>query len=153
MRRAFYRLALPHCGQDCCISFGSTFSHPKAQVGRNAYVGLYCSLGDVTIEDDVLLSSHVSVLNGGKQHGIERLDIPVREQPGEFPRITVGQDSWVGDRAVVLANVGRHCVIGCGAVVTRPLPDFAIAVGVPARIVGYRKEAPQPAETEPAGMT
>lgn len=142
LRRAFYRLVLPRCGRDCCISFGTTISHPTAEIGRYAYIGLNCSLGDVTLEDDVLISSNVSVLNGGKQHGIERLDIPVREQPGEYPRITIGQDSWIGDRAVVLADVGRHCVIGSGAVVTRPIPDYAIALGVPARVVGYRPAAP-----------
>lgn len=142
LRRAFYRLVLPRCGHDCCISFGTTISHPTAKIGRYTYIGLYCSLGDVTVEDDVLISSNVSVLNGGKQHGIDRLDVPVREQPGEYPRITIGQDSWIGDRAVVLADVGRHCVIGSGAVVTRPIPDYAIALGVPARVVGYRPGAP-----------
>jgi acetyltransferase-like isoleucine patch superfamily enzyme len=96
-------------------------------------------LGDVTLEDDVLLGSHVSVMNGGSQHGIERLDVPIREQPGSWPRVTIGQDSWIGDRAVVLADVGKHCVIGAGSVVTKPLQDYAIAVGVPAKVVRYRK--------------
>jgi acetyltransferase-like isoleucine patch superfamily enzyme len=107
-------------------------------------VGLYCCLGDVTLEDDVLLGSHVSVMNGGSQHGIERLDVPIREQQGTWPRVTIGRDSWIGDRAVVLADVGRHCVIGAGSVVTRPLPDFAIAVGVPAKVVRYRNGQPSP---------
>ncbi|MBN1912030.1 MAG: hypothetical protein JW818_20070, partial [Pirellulales bacterium] len=38
-----------------------------------------------------------------------------------------------------LADVGRHCVIGAGAVVTEPIPDYAVAVGVPARVIRYRK--------------
>jgi tetrahydrodipicolinate N-succinyltransferase len=77
-------------------------------------------------------------MNGSKQHGIERLDIPVREQPGEWPRITIGQDTWIGDRAVIMADVGKHCVIGAGAVVTKRIPDYAIAVGNPAKIVSFR---------------
>jgi virginiamycin A acetyltransferase len=80
----------------------------------------------------------VSIINGNKQHGIERLDIPVREQPGVYPRITIGQDSWIGDRALVMADVGRHAVIGAGSVVTKTVPDYAIVVGNPARIIGYR---------------
>jgi acetyltransferase-like isoleucine patch superfamily enzyme len=79
-------------------------------------------------------------MNGAAQHGIERLDIPIREQPGTWPRIIIGRDSWIGDRAVVAADVGKHCVIGAGSVVTRPIPDYAIAVGVPAKVVRYRNE-------------
>jgi virginiamycin A acetyltransferase len=138
LRRAFYRFVLRSCASDSCLSFGAVFSHPAAEVGRRVYVGVYCCLGDVTLEDDVLLGSHVSVINGGQQHGIERLDVPIREQPGTWPRITIGTDSWVGDRSVVLADVGRHCVIGAGSVVTKPIPDYAIAVGVPARVIRYR---------------
>jgi acetyltransferase-like isoleucine patch superfamily enzyme len=146
LRRAFYRLVLPRCDADACLSFGTVFSHPTAEVGKSVYVGLYCCLGDVTLEDDVLLGSHVSVMNGGSQHGIERLDIPIREQPGSWPHITIGRDSWIGDRAVVLADVGKHCVVGAGSVVTQPLPDYAIAVGVPARVVRYRNGQPLPGD-------
>ena len=147
LRRAFYHLVLPRCGQDACLTFGTVFSHPAAEVGRSVYVGLFCCLGDVTIEDDVLLGSHVSVANGGEQHGIERLDVPIREQPGRWPRITIGRDTWIGDRAVVLADVGNHCVVGAGSVVTRPIPDYAIAAGVPAKVIRYRnvKEVAGPA--------
>ncbi len=97
-------------------------------------------IGDVTLEDDVLLGSHVSVINGNRQHGIERLDVPIREQPGEYPRVTIGRDSWIGDRSIVMANVGKHCVIGAGSVVTKPIPDYAIAFGNPACVVRYRAE-------------
>jgi acetyltransferase-like isoleucine patch superfamily enzyme len=140
LRRAFFRLVLRRCGADSFISFGTVFSHPTAEVGRKVYVGVYCCLGDVTLEDDVLLGSHISVMNGGSQHGIERLDVPIREQPGEWRRITIGRDTWIGDRAVILADVGKHCVIGAGSVVTRPVPDYAVAAGVPARVLHYRNQ-------------
>jgi virginiamycin A acetyltransferase len=150
LRHAFFRLIFPRCGTDACISFGTVFSHASAELGRSVYVGPFCSLGDVTLEDDVLLGSHVSIANGGSQHGIDRLDIPVREQPGKWARITIGRDSWIGDRAVILANVGKHCVVGAGSVVTKALPDYAIAVGVPAKVVRYRNRprAPHPKAEE-----
>jgi acetyltransferase-like isoleucine patch superfamily enzyme len=138
LRRAFYRLVFPRCAKNSWISFGTVFSHPTARVGQMVYVGLGCCLGDVILEDDVLLGSHVAILNGGAQHGIARLDVPIREQPGVWPRITIGRDTWIGDRAVVLANVGRHCVIGAGSVVTKAIPDYAIAVGAPAKVIRYR---------------
>ena len=51
----------------------------------------------------------------------------------------IGEGTWVGSAAVVLADVGRHCVIGAGAVVTVPIPDYAIAAGVPARVIRSRQ--------------
>jgi acetyltransferase-like isoleucine patch superfamily enzyme len=152
LRRAFYRLVLPRCGSDCCLGFGTVFSHPTAEVGRAVYVGTYCCLGDVTLEDDVLIASHVSITNGAGQHGIERLDVPIREQPGSWPRVTIGRDTWVGERAVILADVGQHCVIGAGSVVTQPVPDYAIAVGVPARVVRFRNATLAP-DTVPTTET
>lgn len=147
LRQAFYRAVLPDCGPDACLSFGTILSHPDAVIGRGVYVGNFCSVGDVTIADDVLIASHVSIMNGTRQHGIERFDVPVREQDGDYPPIFIGQDSWIGERATVAATVGRHCVIGAGALVLKPVPDYAIVVGVPARIVGDRRhhaKDPQP---------
>ena len=138
LRRAFYRLAFIDCASDCWISFGTVFSHSRVRIGKKAYIGVFCCIGEVTIEDDVLIASHVSIANGPAQHGIDRLDIPIREQPGVWPHVTIGRDTWIGDRAAVLVNVGKHCVIGCGAVVSRAIPDYAVAVGVPARVVSSR---------------
>ena len=140
LRHAFYRQTLSQCDEDVCISFGTIFSHASTSLGQSVYIGNYCSVGDASIEQDVLIASHVSIMNGCHQHGLQRLDIPVREQPGTYERITIGRDSWIGERATVAANVGRQCVIGAGAVVVSPIPDYAIAVGVPARIIGDRRE-------------
>lgn len=145
LRRAFYRLVLPRCGAGCWVGFGSVISHSTAQIGRSTYIGPYCCLGDITLEEDVLLGSRVSIMNGGGQHGIERLDLPIREQPGVYPRVTIGRDTWIGDCAVVLADVGEHCVIGAGSVVTKPIPDYAIALGVPAKVIRFRNADRGPA--------
>jgi acetyltransferase-like isoleucine patch superfamily enzyme len=149
LRRAFYRWALAACGNGACLSFGTLFSHPTARVGRNVYVGPFGTLGDVTLEDDVLLGAHVSIMNGSAQHGIDRLDVPIREQPGVWPRVTIGRDSWIGDRAIIMADIGKQCVIGAGAVVTKPIPDCAIAVGSPAKVVRFRCQAESRADDSP----
>ena len=138
LRLAFFQWVLPRCGRNSCIGFGTIFSHPTAEIGENVYVGPYCILGDVTLGDDVLLASGVSIANGTNQHFFERTDVPIREQGGEYPRVTIGEDSWIGERAVILADVGAHCVIGAGALVLESIPDYAIAVGVPARVVKFR---------------
>jgi len=143
LRRAFYWWVLPRVGTDVWIGFGTVFSHPTAEIGARVYIGVGCMIGDVSLEEDVLLGSHVSIINGNRQHGIERLDMPIREQPGEFPRITIGRDSWIGDRSIVMANIGEQCVIGAGSVVTKPLPKLTVAVGNPARILRTRTESPE----------
>jgi acetyltransferase-like isoleucine patch superfamily enzyme len=149
-RRAFYRYVAQQCAPDVCLSFGTVFSHQDICLGRRVYIGVFCCLGEVTLEDDVLIGSHVSIVNGGAQHGIDRLDVPIREQPGTFPRITIGCDSWIGERSVIQANVGRHCVIGAGSVVTKPIPDYAVAVGVPARVTRFRNQADPSRPVRPA---
>jgi virginiamycin A acetyltransferase len=86
-------------------------------------------------------------MNGTQQHGTGRIDIPIRDQPGVFTPVTIGEGSWIGEGATVSADVGRHCVIGSGAVVTKPIPDFAIALGVPAKVIRFRNED-QPIEQQ-----
>ena len=139
LRHAFLRSTTKGCGADACVSFGTLFSHPGISLGNTVYIGNYCSIGDVTIEDDVLIASHVSIMNGCRQHGTERLDIPVREQPGHYEAVTIGRDSWIGERATVTANIGRHCIIGAGSLVLSPVPDYCVAVGVPARVIRDRR--------------
>ena len=79
-------------------------------------------------------------MNGCNQHGIDRLDVPVREQIGDYPKVKIGKDSWIGERATVAASVGNHCVIGAGSLVLEPLPDYSVAVGVPAKVIRDRRE-------------
>ena len=148
LRHAFLRLTTKGCGEDACVSFGTLFSHPGVSLGKTVYIGHYCSIGDVTIEDDVLIASHVSIMNGCRQHGTERLDVPVREQIGHYEAVTIGRDSWIGERATVAANIGRHCIIGAGALVLSPVPDYCIAVGVPARVIRDRRQPQHTSDIE-----
>jgi phosphonate metabolism protein (transferase hexapeptide repeat family) len=55
-------------------------------------------------------------------------------------RCTIGHDVWIGHGTTVIAgkNIGTGAVIGSGAVVTKDIPPYAIAVGVPARVVKFR---------------
>jgi acetyltransferase-like isoleucine patch superfamily enzyme len=63
----------------------------------------------------------------------------MREQPGQRKLVTIGAGAWIGSAAVVLADVGRDAIVGAGAVVTRPVPERMVAVGVPARVVRERR--------------
>jgi acetyltransferase-like isoleucine patch superfamily enzyme len=72
----------------------------------------------------------------------EQVDIPMMEQGvySEDP-VVIGDDVWLGAGAMVLdgVKIGKGCIVGAGAVVTKNLPDYAVAVGVPAKILKNRK--------------
>jgi virginiamycin A acetyltransferase len=150
IRAAAYRLTLAACGPDCQISFGAIFSHPDARLGQGVYIGAYCQLGWVDLGDHVLLAGGVHVPSGSAQHAFDDAHRLVKEQGGDYTQVRVGADSWIGTGAVVLVDVGAKCVVGAGAVVTKALPEYAIAVGNPARISGDRRtrKAPIPSELE-----
>lgn len=139
LRRAFLARALAHCDRSATIQFGTIFSQAGARIDANVYVGPRCHLGLVHLERDVLLAAAVHIPSGAATHGISDLDRPIREQPGARTLVRIGEGTWIGSAAVVLADVGRHSVVAAGAVVTTPLPDYVIAAGVPARVIRSRQ--------------
>jgi acetyltransferase-like isoleucine patch superfamily enzyme len=62
----------------------------------------------------------------------------MREQQGHLTCVVVGEDTWIGSGAIVMADIGRGSIIGAGAVVTNAVPDNVMAAGVPARVVRTR---------------
>jgi acetyltransferase-like isoleucine patch superfamily enzyme len=141
LRRAFLARVLPHCSYLATIEFGVLFSSASASVGDYAYIGPYSSIGFAEIGPEVLIASGVQVPSGARTHGFEDPNVPIREQPSVKSRVRIGRNSWIGSNAVVMADVGVNCVIGAGAVVTKPIEDGAVAVGVPARVVRLRQAA------------
>jgi acetyltransferase-like isoleucine patch superfamily enzyme len=139
LRRAFLGRVLARCHWTSAVEFGTIFSQADARIDENVYVGPRCHLGLVHLERDVLLAAGVHIPSGADTHGTAELDRPIREQPGLRTVVRVGQGTWIGSAAIILADVGKHCVIGAGTVVTKPLPDYVVAVGVPARIVRDRR--------------
>ena len=50
--------------------------------------------------------------------------------------VIIGEGSWIGENVCIIgASVGKHCVIGANAVVTKDIPDYCVAVGTPAKII------------------
>jgi acetyltransferase-like isoleucine patch superfamily enzyme len=142
LRRAFLSQALTHCAPTATIEFGTIFSSASASIGERAYIGPRCHLGWAIIEANALLAAGVHVPSGGRTHGIDDLTVAIRDQPTTKSAVRIGSGSWIGSAAVVMADVGRDAVVAAGAVVTRPVPDRAIAGGVPARVLRQRGEEP-----------
>jgi acetyltransferase-like isoleucine patch superfamily enzyme len=65
----------------------------------------------------------------------------IRDQGHTSKNIYVGDDVWIGANSVILpgVHIGSHSVIGAGSIVTKNVPEFAIAVGNPAKVIKFRK--------------
>jgi virginiamycin A acetyltransferase len=142
LRVAFLRCTLAACDPSAAIEFGTLFSAAGTRIGRNAYIGPGCHIGLADIGDDVLVASAVHIPSGAQTHGTARLDVPIREQPGIQRMVHIGAGSWIGSLSVVMADVGRQSVIGAGTIVTKPIPEYAFAAGVPARVIRDRRCEP-----------
>lgn len=138
LRQQFYRLTLAECYDDCCIEFGTRLNQRGIELGHRVYIGTNCCIGLCRIEDDVMLGSNVDVISGKKQHHIDRLDIPMREQGGEFEKIVIGEDSWLGNSSVVMANVGTKSIVAAGSVVIKDVEPYSIVGGNPAKLLKSR---------------
>jgi virginiamycin A acetyltransferase len=139
LRRRLLKLIVARMGKDVVISFGSVLTKPSIEIADGVYIGSYCLLGDVRVGKNTLIADHVCIPSGAGQHGINRLDIPIRDQEGEFRTVRIGEDCWIGSSAVILADVGNHCVIGAGSVVTKSVDDYQIVAGNPAKAIGDRR--------------
>jgi acetyltransferase-like isoleucine patch superfamily enzyme len=150
VRAAFYRLTLKRCGHDLVVGFGSYFVYQDSEVGDCFGCGSYCVLGKCRMGDHVAVASRVSVISGLHQHGTDSTGRAMLDQLGERRQITLGSDVWIGEGAVVGADVGDGAVIGVGSVVTAPVAANAVVLGNPARMV-RRRDAEGAAEPAAAG--
>ncbi len=138
LRQQFYRLALKNCSNDCCIEFGTRLNQRGIEIGPRVYIGTNCCIGLCRIESDVLIGSNVDIISGKKQHFFDRLDIPMREQGGELEKIVIGEDSWLGNSSVVMANIGKKCIVAAGSVVIKDAEPYSIIGGNPAKVLKSR---------------
>jgi len=142
LRARFYRLTLTACADDVRIEFGTTLNQRGIEIGRRVYVGSNCCIGLCRIEDDVLIGSNVDIISGRTQHGVEDLDRPMRQQAGTLSKISIGEDAWLGNSAVILADVGKKAIVAAGAVVVKAVGPFDVVGGNPARILKSRLSTP-----------
>ncbi len=149
----------------CCLDAKGTDNRGIA-IGSGVFVGrntiLSCKNGDIVIDDDANLgfnteifsASHVHVgrkvlmaaytyLVGG-DHMYDRVDVPVLDQGRTARGIDIADHVWLGAHVVVTdgSRIGRDAIIGAGAVVVGEVPEFAIAVGTPAKVVRDRRSEP-----------
>jgi acetyltransferase-like isoleucine patch superfamily enzyme len=111
---------------------------PVIEIGDRTVIGKGSGIvghREIVIGDDVWTGHHVYITDAN--HGYEDVHTPIGKQFSAPRPVHIGSDSWLGHGAMVLpgATIGRHVVVGAGAVVTGELPDFSVAVGNPARVI------------------
>ena len=124
-----------HIGENSRIMSPITVVRPNAvSIGKRVVVMNGClmmSAGTITIEDDARIAANVQLISNN--HDPYNRDIitcsPVR----------ICKGAWIGAGSTVLpgVTVGKYAIVGAASVVTKDVPDYAVAVGNPARVIKY----------------
>lgn len=135
-----YEILRARVGDGVKIASHALLRRLELTMGNDCTVNSYAVLhGKITV------GSHVSIAPGaklfGENHNFDRIDIPFKRQGNRSEGIVVGDDVWIGADVVITdgVKVGSHVVLGAGAVVTRDIPDYALAAGNPARVIRDRR--------------
>lgn len=129
-------------GEGCMIEYGVELSRQHHLPGtisigshvllaKNAFIDYS---GEVVIEDDVKIAAGVSIESHHRDMDAYRkgLDINIPS------KLTIAKGAFIGTHAIILDSchyIGKYARIGAGAVVTKDIPDYSVAVGVPAKVV------------------
>jgi acetyltransferase-like isoleucine patch superfamily enzyme len=146
----------------CCLDAKGT-DNRGIEIGDGVFVGrntiLSCKNGDIVIEDHANLGFNCEIFSAsrvrvgkrilmaaytylvGGDHLYDRVDVPVLDQGRTARGIDVDDHVWLGTHVVVTdgSRIGRDAIIGAGAVVVGEIPAFAIAAGIPAKVMRDRR--------------
>ena len=128
------------------IGFGSFIYHNALIRDKNSVIGKYCS-----IAPNVRIGTGQHPLDGLSTNSMVHRDCftldghfgVAKEHRMDFKQtlpVTVGNDVWIGANVIIMdgITIGDGAVIGSGAIVTKDIPPYAVAVGVPAKVIRYR---------------
>lgn len=130
------------------ISHGALLVSPHSRenasfsIGDNSAIEHHCELdysGGLVIGDNVWISEGVFIATHG--HLIKTKELK-KKQPIKYSKLSIGDDSWIGARSIILDSVNRigtGAIIGAGTILTKDVEDWAIVVGNPGKVIGYRK--------------
>jgi acetyltransferase-like isoleucine patch superfamily enzyme len=136
LRKCFYHWTLEACPLSCDIGFLSYFSDRRVRMGERVYIGSDVHIGTATLGEGTLVGSRASIINGRHQHQFGPDGRLTAFDSAAIPRVHIGDETWIGEAAILMADVGSRCVVAAGSVVSNPVPDGCIVGGNPARFVG-----------------
>ena len=132
-------------GKNLTAFFVTTIESPEnIEIGDNVWmsknVAFYATNG-ITLGNDITIAKDVSFISTNHQFRSRLIKINKQGMETKLPPIVVGDDVWIGEKAIILKSVtiGEGAVVGAGSVVTKDVPPYSVVVGNPAHVVAYRK--------------
>ncbi len=137
LRRILAQRIFKHCGEGVIFHHNVLFSKgSNISIGEWSLINRYVMLDD---RDDITIGSFVMVAAGvtieTHTHPFDDFSVPIAYGGRMGVPVTVGSNSVLGYNSVVMAGVdiGYRCIIGANSVVTKDIPDYMVAGGVPAK--------------------
>lgn len=113
---------------------------PFIKVGYRSELGTRCLIqSHVIIGDNVIMGPDVKIYS--RNHIFSSLEYPIQDQGKKQLKTIIGNDVWIGANVIITAGceIGDHCVIAAGAVVTSNFADYSVIGGVPAKLIKKRR--------------
>lgn len=128
-------------GQDSIICNDSKFIiglEGKLKIGHKCILGeygIYNVFSDLIIGNNVITADRVSFVTNN--HKYEDINTPIKDQPSTSKEIIIGDGTWIGMNATILAGsrIGKNCVVAAHSVVKGEYPDYCVIGGIPSHIL------------------
>ena len=133
LRGAYYFGTLEQASWQTHVGFGSMFTHRGGALGERASMGSYCVVGHARIGAEVMMGSRVSIPSGKRQHLDSQGKLTADQT--RYETVAIGERTWVGEGAIIMANVGARSIVSAGAVVTQDMPGGVLIGGNPAQVI------------------
>lgn len=158
----WYKVIMGELGYHCCIFSPIKIERPKTlDISNNVYIQKYGWFYSVNEDSIVIIDSGTQIghffhcvskntVHIGKKvliadkvfisdctHIYQDINNPIIDQGVEAIKpVHIDDGSWIGENVCILgASIGKNCVIGANAVVTKDIPDYSVAVGNPAKVI------------------
>ncbi|HAB52237.1 MAG TPA: acetyltransferase [Ignavibacteriales bacterium] len=127
-------------GSELKVREGTIIINSYSSVGSNCRIST--AQGKISIGEYVFIAAYCYI--GGGNHKSDRTDIPIAKQGFESKGgVTIGDDVWIGANCVIAdgVKIGKGSIIGACSLVTKDIPEYSIAFGIPAKIHKSRLQA------------
>ena len=122
---------------------GFTLIDEYSLIGKYTYINRFCEITSATIGNYCSIGSGVRIGSGEHDYSLLTTSAVITEHTAKELTVLpcdIGHDVWIGTQAFIKRGIkiGNGAIIGAHAVVTKDVPDFAIVVGNPAKVIRYR---------------